>query len=108
MSGLVTPMVLRVAVTLGLPDRLRDEPATAHDLALELEVDPLALHLLLAHLTTLGVAERTDAGYRTTGFGALLGADAGNGLNNLLHHDSAAGRADLAFVKLTAVSTRRS
>ncbi|MFJ8959651.1 methyltransferase [Lentzea sp. NPDC102401] len=100
MSGLITPMALRVAVTLGLPDRLRDNPATAHELAPELKVDPLALDLLLAHLTTLGVAERTDAGYRTTGFGSLLGADAGNGLNNLLHHDSAAGRADLAFVDL--------
>lgn len=100
MSGLITPMALRVAVTLGLPDRLRDNPATAHELAPELEVDPLALDLLLAHLTTLGVAELTDVGYRTTGFGSLLGADAGNGLNNLLHHDSAAGRADLAFVDL--------
>ncbi|RDI21584.1 O-methyltransferase [Lentzea flaviverrucosa] len=100
MSGLITPMALRVAVTLGLPDRLRDNPATARELAPELEVDPLALDLLLAHLTTLGVAERTASGYRTTDFGALLGAGAGNGLNNLLHHDSAAGRADLAFVDL--------
>ena len=100
MSGLITPMALRVAVTLGLPDRLRDTPATAHELAPELKVDPLALDLLLAHLTTLGVAELTDAGYRTTDLGALLGAGAGNGLNNLLHHDSAAGRADLAFVDL--------
>lgn len=100
MSGLVTPMALRVAVTLGLPDRLRDNPATAHELAPELEVDPLALDLLLGHLTTLGVAELTDDGYRTTDLGALLGADAGNGLNNQLHQDTAAGRADLAFIDL--------
>lgn len=100
MSGLVTPMTLRVAVTLGLPDRLLERPATARELAPELRADPLALDLLLAHLTTLGVVERTDAGYRTTEFGAHLRADAGNGLNNLLHHDSAAGRADLAFVDL--------
>ncbi|MET9227931.1 methyltransferase [Lentzea sp. NPDC003310] len=100
MSGLVTPMALRVAVTLGLPDRLRDRPATAHELAPGLEVDPLALDLLLAHLTALGVIERTDAGYRTTDFGALLRADAGNGLHGFLHQDSPAGRADLAFVDL--------
>ena len=100
MSGLVTPMALRVAVTLGLPDRLRDRPATSDELAPELEVDPLALGLLLAHLTTLGVTERTKAGHRTTAFGMLLCADAGNGLANLLHHDTAAGRADLAFVDL--------
>ncbi|MCX2947864.1 methyltransferase [Lentzea sp. NEAU-D7] len=100
MSGLITPMALRVAVTLGLPDRLRDNPATAHELAPELDLDPLALDLLLAHLTTLGVVERTASGYRTTYFGALLCVNVGNGLNNLLHHDSAAGRADLAFVDL--------
>lgn len=100
MSGLVTPMALRVAVTLGLPDRLREHPATAHELAPELKVDPLALDLLLAHLVTLGVAEPTDAGYRTTAFGALLCVDADNNLNNLLHQDSAAGRADLAFIDL--------
>lgn len=100
MSGLVTPMALRVAVTLGLPDRLSDSPATAADLAPELEVDPLALDLLLAHLKTLGVIERTDAGYRTTDFGALLCVNADNNLNNLLNQHSAAGRADLAFVDL--------
>jgi hypothetical protein len=100
MSGLVTPMALRVAVTLGLPDRLRAGPAAGDLLAAELDVDPTALELLLGHLTTLGVVERTDAGYLTTEFGALLCEDAGNGLHNLLHHDTAAGRADLAFVDL--------
>lgn len=117
MAGLVTPMALRVAVTLGLPDRLRaagpvpadsapassaasSEAATVAHLAAELDVDPTALELLLGHLTTLGVVERAGPGYRTTDFGAHLCADAGNGLHNLLHHDTAAGRADLAFVDL--------
>ncbi|MET9632330.1 methyltransferase [Lentzea sp. NPDC006480] len=113
MAGLVTPMALRVAVTLGLPDRLRaDRPAaTAHatsaglpdtvaHLATELGVDPGALELLLGHLVTLGVVERVEGGYRTTGLGANLCADAGTGLHNLLHHGTAAGRADLAFVDL--------
>ncbi|MDT7787419.1 MAG: 2,7-dihydroxy-5-methyl-naphthoate 7-O-methyltransferase, partial [Pseudonocardiales bacterium] len=109
MAGLVTPMALRVAVTLGLPDRLRgDRPAaadaTAADtvahLATELGVDPTALELLLGHLVTLGVLDRTTTGYRTTDFGANLCADAGTGLHNLLHQDTAAGRADLAFVDL--------
>lgn len=93
MSGLVTPMALRVAVTLGLPDRLRGEAATPGTLATELDVHPTALELLLGHLVTLGVVDRTGAGYRTTEFGANLCADAGNGLHNFLHHDSAAGRA---------------
>jgi hypothetical protein len=100
MGGLVTPMTLRVAVTLGLPDRLRDNTWTATGLATELGADPMALELLLSHLVTLDVAERADGGYRTTEFGALLCEDAGNGLHNLLHQDTAAGRADLAFVDL--------
>ncbi|NKE61792.1 methyltransferase [Lentzea sp. PSKA42] len=115
MSGLVTPMALRVAVTLGLPDRLRADHADADPtadpaaadlaasvarLASELDVNPMALELLLGHLATLGIVERTGTGYRTTEFGALLCGDAGNGLNNFLHQETAAGRADLAFADL--------
>jgi hypothetical protein len=101
MAGLATPMALRVAVTLGLPDRLLGDGAAADQLAVELEVSPVALDLLLGHLTTLGVMERTSTGYRTTEFGANLCVDAGNGFTNiLLHLDSAAGRAELAFVEL--------
>jgi 2,7-dihydroxy-5-methyl-1-naphthoate 7-O-methyltransferase len=97
MAGLATPMALRVAVTLGLPDRLLDQDATADQLAVELNVSPVALDLLLGHLTTLGVMERTSTGYRTTAYGANLR----DGFTNiLLHLDSAAGRAELAFVEL--------
>jgi hypothetical protein len=99
MSGLVTPMALRVAVTLGLPDRLRTV-AEVTGLAAELGVNPMALELLLGHLATLDVVERVPDGYRTTEFGALLCEDTGNGLHNFLHQDTAAGRADLAFVDL--------
>lgn len=99
MAGLATSMALRVAVTLGLPDRLR-AAATAARLAAELGVHPIALDLLLGHRATLGVVERTTTGYRTTDFGAHLCADADSGLANLLHLESAAGRAELAFVEL--------
>lgn len=101
MAGLATPMALRVAVTLGLPDRLLGDRATADQLAAELKVSPVALDLLLGHLTTLGVMDRTSTGYQATEFGANLCTDAGNGFTNiLLHLDSAAGRAELAFVEL--------
>jgi 2,7-dihydroxy-5-methyl-1-naphthoate 7-O-methyltransferase len=100
MAGLTTPMTLRVAVTLGLPDRLLGDDAAADQLAAELDLSPIGLDLLLNHLTTLGVVERTSAGYRTTDYGANLCADAGNGLANLLHLDSAAGRAELTLVEL--------
>jgi hypothetical protein len=64
MASLVTPMALRVAVTLGLPDRLRGAGAGAAvaDLAAELGRSPVGLELLLAHLATLGIVERTAAG----------------------------------------------
>lgn len=101
MADLATPMALRVAVTLGLPDRLLRDSATADQLAVELGVSSMALDLLLGHLTTLGVAERTSGGYRTTEYGAHLCVDAGDGFTNmLLHMDSAAGRGELAFVEL--------
>ena len=101
MAGLATPMALRVAVTLGLPDRLLGEGAGASELASELNVSPMALDLLLTHLTTLGVLEPTSTGYTTTEYGANLCADAGNGFTNiLLQLNSAAGRAELAFVEL--------
>lgn len=101
MAGLATPMALRVAVTLGLPDRLVGDGSTVDQLAAELNVAPVALDLLLGHLTTLGFVERTPTGYRTTEYGTNLRADAGNGFTNiLLRLDTAAGRAELAFVEL--------
>ncbi|WP_326929386.1 methyltransferase family protein [Amycolatopsis orientalis] len=98
-ASLATPMALRVAVTLGLPDRLRT-PGTVDDVAAELNLSPTALDVLLGHLGTLGVVERIDDGYLTTAYGANLCQDNENGVANLLHLDRAAGRAELAFVEL--------
>jgi 2,7-dihydroxy-5-methyl-1-naphthoate 7-O-methyltransferase len=100
MAGLATPMALRVAVTLGLPDRLLGDGVPADAVAAELGVSAVALDRLFGHLVTLDIAERTVDGYRTTDFGAHLCADAGNGLIDLLHLDAAGGRAELAFVEL--------
>ncbi|MEV6098772.1 methyltransferase [Nocardia sp. NPDC051981] len=100
MAGLATPMALRVAVTLELPDQLAGEGTSVEEVALRVSADPIALGLLLDHLVTLGVVEQTGTGYRTTDFGANLRADAGNGLTELLHLKAAGGRAELAFVEL--------
>lgn len=100
MAGLATPMALRVAVTLGLPDHLVGRGVRVDELAGELGVAPVALDLLLAHLATLGIVEPIGSGYRTTEYGANLCADAGNGLVDLLHLDAAGGRSELAFVEL--------
>jgi 2,7-dihydroxy-5-methyl-1-naphthoate 7-O-methyltransferase len=100
-AGLATPMAVRVAVTLGLPDRLRGDGAAADQLAVELGVSPVALEVLLGHLVTLGFVERTATGYRTTEYGAKLCVDAIDGLTNiLLRLDTAGGRAELALVEL--------
>ena len=98
MASLATPMALRVAVTLGLPDRLRDTDAAVDRLAEDLGVAPVPLGLLLAHLTSLGFFERTAAGYRTTEFGENLCGD--NLTTVLLNLDTAGGRAELAFTEL--------
>jgi hypothetical protein len=100
LAGLATPMALRVAVTLGLPDRLRGDGAAAPQVATELNLSPVALGLLLEHLAALGIVERVSTGYRTTDYGATLCSDADNGLTNFLHLDMAGGRAEMAFVEL--------
>ncbi|HEX6404926.1 MAG TPA: hypothetical protein VF003_17485 [Pseudonocardiaceae bacterium] len=100
LAGLATPMALRVAVTLGLPDRLRGEGTAVEQVATELNVSPVALEVLLGHLATLGIIEHASPGYRTTDYGATLCTDADNGLTNFLHLDMAGGRAELAFVEL--------
>jgi 2,7-dihydroxy-5-methyl-1-naphthoate 7-O-methyltransferase len=108
LAGLATPMALRVAVTLGLPDRLRGDGAAVAHVAAELNVSSVALDLLLGHLATLGIIEPASSGYRTTDYGALLCSDADNGLTNFLHLDMAGGRAELAFVELLhSVTTGR-
>ncbi|GAB2664075.1 methyltransferase [Nocardia goodfellowii] len=97
---MATPMALRVAVTLGLPDRLRGEGAAVEEVAGELNVSVVGLRVLVGHLETLGIVRREAARYSTTEFGAELCSDAGNGLVNLLHLGMAGGRAELAFVEL--------
>lgn len=96
LAGLATPMALRVAVTLGLPARLLSAAGPA-ELAAELGVNPVALGLLLDHLTTLGVLEHTPTGYRTTAYGDHLRDDF---TATLLDLNTAGGRAELAFVEL--------
>nr|WP_284746942.1 methyltransferase [Amycolatopsis sp. RTGN1] len=98
MASLATPMALRVAVTLGLPDRLRGPGAEPDELAEGLGVAPVPLGLLLGHLTTLGFFERTATGYRTTAYGENLCGDTLASV--LLNLDTAGGRAELAFVEL--------
>jgi hypothetical protein len=98
-------MALRVAVTLGIPTRLRGDGDTVEHLARDLAVSPVGLGLLLAHLATIGVVERTEAtygatAYRTTAFGTPLCPDVDPWLTMMLDATTATGRSDLAFVEM--------
>jgi hypothetical protein len=104
LAGLATPMAIRVAVTLGLPDRLRGAALPVREPADELAVDTVALGLLLEHLEAIGIVAGSGAGYRTTAYGANLCEDAGNGLAGLLHPDDAGGQSELAFAELAHTS----
>lgn len=72
LAGLATPMALRVAVTLGLPDRLRGDGAAVDQLATEHDVSAVALELLLGHLAALRIVERTPIG-TTAATGGVFG-----------------------------------
>jgi hypothetical protein len=100
LAGLATPMAIRVAVTLGLPDRLRGAALPVREPADELAVDTVALELLLEHPEAIGIVAGSGAGYRTNAYGANLCEDAGNGLAGLLLLDDAGGRSEPAFAEL--------
>lgn len=90
----------RPGASPGRPGAARRHPAAGAQprIDVELGVSPVALDLLLGHLATLGIVERTPTGYRTTEFGAHLRA--GGFTNLLLDMNTAAGRAELACVEL--------
>lgn len=106
MASLATPMALRVAATLRLPDRIGDDGATASELAGATGTSPAAMIRLLDHLVSLRVIERADSHgdsprYQTTELGDCLREDRGGGaLRDDLDIGSALGRAELSFVQL--------
>ncbi len=110
MAGLATPMALRVAATLRLPDLIGGHGATAADLAAWTRTSPVALTRLLDHLISLRVLEHIDGRYRNNELGDCLREEiAGATLRDDLDIGSALGRAELAFVELLhTVATGRS
>jgi len=61
--GFEAAKILLVANDLGLFRRL-DRERVANELAIELDVDPRALELLMNALTALGLLEKSAAGFR--------------------------------------------
>jgi hypothetical protein len=75
-NGFQVSQAIYVAVTLGIPDLLRDGPRTSADLAAATESDPGALHRLLRALASVDVLHEDDAGFSLTAMGECLRSDA--------------------------------
>ncbi|HEX5502372.1 MAG TPA: methyltransferase [Thermomicrobiales bacterium] len=76
-DGYRISQAIRVAVTLGLADHLRDGPRGADDLAAATETHPPALYRLLRALASVGVfREEGDRRFALTPLGDCLRADA--------------------------------
>lgn len=60
LTDVTTPWVIRVAVTLGLPDAIGEQPVALADLAKRVGADQAALGRLLRYLTCRGVFVETE------------------------------------------------
>ncbi|MFB9680998.1 methyltransferase [Streptosporangium vulgare] len=101
LMDLVTPMALRVAVTLRLPDLVDEDGSDIGDLAAKTGTDPDALGRLLRHLVGRGVfAEPRPGTFAANGTAALLRRDHPSAAWRWLDLDGFGGRMDLAFTGL--------
>jgi hypothetical protein len=74
--GYIPTRVIYAAAKLGLADRVADNGATAEDLAVELRVDPGALHRLMRVLAGLGILRQDNSDrFYVTPFGGTLRKD---------------------------------
>lgn len=74
LADLVTPMALRVFVSLGVPEIIRDCPVTAIDVAAKCGCDVRILRSILDHLASRGIVSGglgLDGGYSLTKLGRL-------------------------------------
>jgi 2,7-dihydroxy-5-methyl-1-naphthoate 7-O-methyltransferase len=101
LMDLVTPMALRVAVTLRLPDLVGADGADVPDLAARAGADPDALARLLRHLVGRGVFTEPRPGtFAVNATAALLRRDHPSQAWRWLDLDGFGGRMDLAFTGL--------
>jgi hypothetical protein len=101
MADLVTPMSVRVAATLRLPDHVADGVSTVDALAERTGTDSSALGRLLRHLVALGIFGREGERFVLTDLSqAMREGHGGNMGPRALDVRSAVGRIDLAAVAL--------
>src|ERR1044072_4176979 len=73
--GFRVTQLLYAAAKFGLADHIARKPQTASELALDIGVEPLALHRLLRALASLGLFAETNAGrFEMTATAELLRA----------------------------------
>jgi hypothetical protein len=105
LSDLITPMSIRVAATLRIPQRISDGGRTADALAAETGTDSDVLERVLLHLVGVGVLTRDDGGlFGLTPVGEQLLVTGDRAVNpDFLDLDTVVGRAELSFVRLMDV-----
>lgn len=100
MADLATPMSVRIAATLGIPDHLAAGRRTAAEIADACGVHADSLDRVMRHLVTVGLLEWDGEGYTATPSGEQLRDDHPAGGRKWLDSNGAIGRADLSFVEL--------
>ena len=101
LSDMVSPMAVRVAATLRLPDLVADGATTAASLAERTGCDPSALRRLLRHLVAIDVLARQGDHFALTALSQAMREGHGQNRGPLtLDVHSAVGRIQLAAVGL--------
>jgi hypothetical protein len=105
LTDLITPMSIRVAVTLRIPQKISRGGLTAEALAADTNTDPDVLERVLLHLVGVGVLTRDDGGlFRLTRIGDQLLVENDMAVNpDFLDLNTVVGRAELSFVRLPDV-----
>jgi hypothetical protein len=105
LSDLITPMSIRVAVTLHIPQKISGGGLTAQALAADTNTDAGVLERVLLHLVGVGVLTRDDGGlFGLTPVGAQLLVEGDRAVNpDFLDLNTVVGRAELSFVRLLDV-----
>jgi len=102
LADLVTPMAVRVAVTLGIPDLIHQGYQSLEELRTQLAVHPRLLAKLLAHLVALDLLNSAhDGDYRLTSTGHLLVRDDETAFfTDALDLEHVVGQLDMAVIEL--------
>lgn len=105
LSDLITPMAIRVAVTLRIPQRISRGRLTAEALAADTNTNTDVLKRVLVHLVSAGVLTRDDGGvFGLTRIGdQMLIASDSTANPSFLDLNTVVGRAELSFTRLLEV-----